>query len=105
MRIMMKFNRSVVTVTLSAAVLVAIAVPPVLSLYELGTIDTASVILIAGMIIGFSALALIIAVIRIQHKSHRAELASQNQRLQDAFENLGQGLTMYDHNNKLVICN
>ena len=32
-------------------------------------------------------------------------MASQNQRFKDAFENLGQGLTMYDHDNKLVICN
>src|SRR4051812_32236300 len=101
---MMRFNRVYISV-LIAAVLAAMAAAPVLSLYELGTIDTASAVLIGGMIIGFSALALVIILIRREYKSHRAELASQNQRLQDAFENLGQGLTMYDHNNKLVICN
>src|SRR5882724_3601934 len=103
--VMVKFNRSVVTLSLAVVALAAMAAAPAVFLYDLGEIDTASVVLIAGMIIGFSALALVIVVIRIQHKSHRAELASQNQRLQDAFENLGQGLTMYDHHNKLVICN
>jgi PAS domain S-box-containing protein len=29
----------------------------------------------------------------------------QNRQFQDALENLGQGITMYDHENRLVICN
>jgi PAS domain S-box-containing protein len=97
---MIKHNRSLVT-GLWSAVALAIAVPTVLVLYQTDKIDVASVILIAA----FSVLALAIAWIVTQHNAHRAELASQNQRFKDAFENLGQGLTMYDHDNKLVICN
>jgi len=74
-----------VSTQLTHAALAAMVAAPAVFLYEVGEIDTASLVLIAGMIIGFSALALVIVVIRIQHKSHRAELASQNQRLQDAF--------------------
>jgi signal transduction histidine kinase/DNA-binding NarL/FixJ family response regulator/HPt (histidine-containing phosphotransfer) domain-containing protein len=97
---MIKRNRSLVT-GLWSAVALAIAVPTVLVLYQTDKIDVASVILIAA----FSVLALAIAWIVTQHNAHRAELASQNQRFKDAFENLGQGLTMYDHDNRLVICN
>jgi signal transduction histidine kinase/CheY-like chemotaxis protein/HPt (histidine-containing phosphotransfer) domain-containing protein len=85
--------------------MVAIGVPGVLALYALGTIDTASMILLACMVAGFSAFIAAIVVMHSQHKSQRIELASQNKQFRDAFENLGQGLTMYDHDNRLVICN
>src|SRR5688572_5283623 len=97
---MIKVIRSPVIGLWSAAVS-AIAVATALVLHQTGQIDTASLVLIAG----FSASAFAIAWIAAQHNAHRAELASQNQRFKDAFENLGQGLTMYDHDNKLVICN
>ena len=97
---MIKVNRSPVIGLWSAAVS-AIALPTVLVLYQTDRIDTASVILV----VAFSVLAFAIAWIVTQHNAHRAELASQNQRFKDAFENLGQGLTMYDHDNRLVICN
>jgi len=97
---MIKINRTVVTRLWSAAVL-ALAAPAVLVLYQTDRIDTASVILVACLSVSAFAIAWIVT----QHKAHRAELASQNQRFRDAFENLGQGLTMYDHDNKLVICN
>jgi signal transduction histidine kinase/DNA-binding NarL/FixJ family response regulator len=97
---MIKLNRSPATGLWPAAVL-AMAAPTVFVLYQTGSIDTASVVLVAGLL----ALACAIIWIVTQHNAHRAELASQNQRFKDAFENLGQGLTMYDHENKLVICN
>ena len=97
---MIKVIRSPVIGLWSAAVS-AIAVATALVLHQTGQIDTASLVLIAG----FSASAFAIAWIAAQHNAHRDELASQNQRFKDAFENLGQGLTMYDHDNKLVICN
>src|SRR5262245_18617477 len=97
---MIKVNRSLATGLWPAAVL-AVAAPTVFALYRTETIDTASVVLIAG----FLALACAIVWIVAQYSAHRTELASQNQRFKDAFENLGQGLTMYDHENKLVICN
>ena len=97
---MIKVIRSPVIGLWSAAAS-AIAVATALVLHQTGQIDTASLVLIAG----FSAAAFAIAWIATQHNAHRAELSSQNQRFKDAFENLGQGLTMYDHDNKLVICN
>ena len=97
---MIRVNRRVVTGLWSAAVL-ALAVPTVLVLYRTDRIDMASVILVACLSVSAFAIAWIVT----QHNAHRAELASQNQRFRDAFENLGQGLTMYDHDNRLVICN
>ena len=96
---MIRVSRSLVIGLWSAAVL-AIAVPTALVLYQRQN-QLASVILIAGL----SASALSIGWIVTQHNAYRAELASQTRRFKDAFENLGQRLTMYDHDNKLVICN
>jgi len=45
--------------------------------------------------------------IRIERElqANKAELAIQNARFSDALENMGQGLSMYDQDNRLLVCN
>lgn len=45
--------------------------------------------------------------LRIEREFHanKAVLAAQNEQFSDALENMGQGLSMYDHDNKLVVLN
>jgi signal transduction histidine kinase/DNA-binding response OmpR family regulator len=45
--------------------------------------------------------------LRIERELHasRATLAIQNEQFIDALENMGQGLSMYDHDNRLLVCN
>ena len=45
--------------------------------------------------------------LRIEHElyANKATLAIQNEQFIDALENMGQGLSMYDHDNKLLVCN
>ena len=40
-----------------------------------------------------------------EFQANKAELAVQNELFRDALENMGQGLSMYDHDNKLVVRN